>query len=732
MSAAPTAVDETMAPVSKLPSVSASEAAVLEQLKSQVVAAMDLLEDGRLENEKDDDYYHDNQWTPDERRILEARKQPAITFNQIKTAINAIIGIIEGSKTDPQAWGRTPKDQNSAEIATQMLRYSADANQFQTKVSACSKDFLVWGVCASIVEVGPDRFPEVRKIRPEEYFYDPYSREFDFSDARYDGIAKWMDEVDIIDLYPDKADEIKSSIDGAQALSETYKDRPDRAWTWANRKTRRVMVFEMYKMFSGEWYKIVFVSGAILESGISPYKDNRGKSKKPIIAQGAYINRQNTRYGAVRTMRGAQDAINKTRSKAVHLLNVNKLRVDPNVLDVDKIRAEYAKPDGIIEAREGQITELSGKEFVPAHLELMRDAKGEMQYLSPSPGIVGRQNKNQSGKAILAEQRAGLIEQTPLLSRFNDWQLRNYRAFWECIRQYCTEPQYIRVTDDPEAPKFIMMNEPALLVGPDGNPVMDPNTGKPAIDPRVPPRNAPAEMDMDIIIDVSPDTAALQEEQFTRLTELMQAGVQFPPEVLIESSSLPNKRLLLQKLKAAQEEAKANPPQDPAIVKAQLDAKQAEADAAAQAQQAQADAASEAKAAADKAALNKQEHDDKMAEMARKEAFEVSKFNRQMALEDKKANNQMVVENRKMDVAEKAASKKDAPAVGISMSEKGEMAIAHAQAEGATAMQQAAEAMTATAAALAQLAQIASQPKMLVKDAQGNKSVIPFPQKARA
>ena len=706
---------------SRYPSTSTNEDEILETLKRQVTAAMDLLEDGRLENQKDDDYYHDDQWTSTEIGILNARRQPAITFNQIKTAINAMIGIVEGSKTDPKALGRTPKDQNAAEIATESLRYAADATQLETTFSNASKDFFVWGVCASVVEVGENKDPVVRKIRPEEYFYDPYSREFDFSDARYDGIAKWMDEVDICGIYPEKDDQIKSSIDSAQTTSETYKDRPDRAWTWSDRKTRRVMVFEMYKKFGGEWYKTVFVSGAVLESGLCAYKDKRGKTKKPTVAQSAYINRQNTRYGAVRTMRGAQDAINKTRSKAVHLLNVNRLRIDPGVLDIDMVRNEYAKPDGIIEAREGQITELGGKEFVAAHLELMRDAKSEMAYLSPSPGIVGRQNKNQSGKAILAEQKAGLIEQSPLLARFNQWQLNNYRAIWECIKQFWDEPKYFRVTDDPEAYKFIMMNEPALMMGPDGQPVMG-QDGNPMIDPSKKPRNSPSEMDMDIIIDVSPDTAALQEEQFTRLTELMQSGVQFPPEVLIEASSLPNKRLLLNKFKAAQEEAKANPPPNPDVIKAQIEAKGLEAQTAAKAQQTQMDTQAKAEQAKIDSALAQKEAEFKLKEMVLKDQLEQKKFERQMTLE-----------NRKVDVAEKAAAKKDAPAVGITMSEKGEMAIAEAQVQGANAMEQAAQAMTATAAALAQLAQIASQPKILHKDPiTGTKSVIPFPAQARA
>ena len=310
------------------------------------------------------------------------------------------------------------------------------------------------------------------------------------------------------------------------------------------------MVFEMYKRKGADWYKCVFVSGGILEEGPSPFLDSKtGRPKCPILAQSAYVDMENRRYGAVADMVGPQDAINKARSKAVHLLNVAKLRVDPGTQDIDQVRREWAKPDGIIEAREGQVEELGDRNLAPGHLQLLQDAKEEMRRQSPTPGIVGR-GAGQSGRAILAEQQAGLTEQAPLLAQFDDWTLRCYRAFWDCIKQFWNEPKWIRVTDDEMAPRFVGLNVPQPMVDPmTGQPQVDPMTGQPAMQMQ----NAPAEMDVDIVIDSTPDTAVIQEEQFQRLTELVQAGMPIPPAVLLEASSLPKKRLLIDKLRQAQE-----------------------------------------------------------------------------------------------------------------------------------------------------------------------------------
>lgn len=517
----------------------------LEALKTQVTGAMDLLDDARRESGKDQDYYDDKQWTDDEIRVLEGRNQPALVFNHIKPAINAIVGIKERGRVDPKAWGRTPKDQQAAEVATDSLRYVDDVNRFTNTKREGLRSFLIWGIIGGMVEIDQDREVKFKAFRPEEYYYDPYSRECDFSDARYDGLAKWMDEDAVTELYPDHAKDIKASIDASASVSETYKDRPNRAWSWADFKKRRILVCEHYHLWKGTWHKTVFVSGAILEHGESAYKDAKGRPKKCTITQSAYVDRENRRYGVIRAMRGPQDAINKARSKAVHLLNVRQVRLDPGVQDQDEVRGELAKPDGIITAREGQVEPMNTHtQFMPAHLELLRDAKDEMRRQSPSPGIVGRQSASQSGIAIQREQEAGVAEQVPVLASFDDWVLRMYRSAWECIKQFWDAPKYIRVTDDENAPRFMVMNEP-VMDPMTGQPMIDPRTGQPAV------KNSPAEMDMDIIIDTTPDVAVLEQEQFRVLAELMQMAVQsgqpmpIPFEALVKASSLPKKQEML-------------------------------------------------------------------------------------------------------------------------------------------------------------------------------------------
>jgi hypothetical protein len=63
-------------------------------------------------------------------------------------------------------------------------------------------------------------------------------------------------------------------------------------------------------------------------------------------------------------------------------------------------------------------------------------------------------------------------------------------------------------------------------------------------------KNDVAKMTVDIIIEESPDTVTIQQEQFGMLVELAKSGaVVLPPDVLIEASGLRNKKALIEKLK---------------------------------------------------------------------------------------------------------------------------------------------------------------------------------------
>ncbi len=151
------------------------------------------------------------------------------------------------------------------------------------------------------------------------------------------------------------------------------------------------------------------------------------------------------------------------------------------------------------------------------------------------------------------------------------------------MKQFWRAPQFIRVTDDEDAPKFVGLNQP-ILGAPSFEP--DPETGQPDLTPGVLGyKNAVAEMDVDIEIDATPDVGTIAQEQFNEIVRLVGASPIYQQQVsitqLIALSTLPHKRSLIDQIQKAEEAGEARAAQAQQLQAAHLTARTHEAGAAA-------------------------------------------------------------------------------------------------------------------------------------------------------
>lgn len=529
----------------------------LAAVKRMAQEALDLGQDTRNRSTTALQYYHKKQLSASEIEELNRRKQPDVIINRIRPAVNGTLGVLQQGQTDPKAWPRTPGDEDSADVATKTLRYIADYNEFHQIRIQAARDYLVQHACAVIVGADEKHRITIEAIAPEEFLFDARSRNEDFSDARYMGVAKWMYADDVAGMYPDKREDIFNAIESTAAISvdASLQDKPSRNAGWIDSRRRRMLVVELYYKERGQWMRAVFHASGILESGPSAYKDSDGKPCCPIVAQSCYVDDELIRYGIVYDMLDLQDEINKRRSKALHLLNSRQARVSAYYAgDPDKARAELARPDGILVGQQGEIEVLNNNDVTAGNLQMLQEIKGEMERAGPNPAILGRQPAAASGRAVLARQQAGLVELAIVFAGHEAWERRVYRQCWTTARQYMTAPDYIRITDDEGAPQFIGINQPQMgpaVVG------MNPATGMPMIQPTVLGyENALAQMDVDITLDTVPDTATIAQEQFQTLVELakMYGPQEVPFDDMLMLSSIPEKSKILERRKARQEQ----------------------------------------------------------------------------------------------------------------------------------------------------------------------------------
>jgi len=286
----------------------------------------------------------------------------------------------------------------------------------------------------------------------------------------------------------------------------------------------------------------------------SPYIDENEETTHPYSPWSPYVDERGDRYGVVRDMIPIQDEINKRSSKALHMLNVRQTLGEKGaVLDIDEMKRELAKPDGHVEYTPQKKLEIIDQaQQIQGQLELLQEAKAEIENLGPNPGLIGRGVEKQSGRAILAQQNSGMTELSPVFERLREWKLRVYRRDWQLMRQFWTGERWVRVTGEADSVEFLAVNRI----------VEDPQTGQARIE------NALADITVDLILDEGPDTIIMQEELFSNLTDLAQAGIPIPPQVIIQLSGIKTqvKEQLLQMMQQQTEQP------DPAAVQAEIEA----------------------------------------------------------------------------------------------------------------------------------------------------------------
>lgn len=538
------------------------------QLMKMYDEARHLTNEARDEQEKDQDYYDTHgQANAEVRATLKARGQPLVIDNRIAPAIDGILGVMESGKTDPRAFPRNPDDQQAADVATKMLRYVADKTRWTSKRMDCAEDYLKHGVCAAVVEWdGKDI--AVNRGRWETFFYDPKSREPDFSDAKYMGFATWM-YADEVAANPEWAAKVRAMGDitmvADTALEATWDDKPENRMFWVDRRRNRVLLVEIYYRSAQGWLRCVYLAAGVLEYDRSPYVDVRtSETRCPIEAQSFKVDRQNNRYGPIRAMRYMQDEVNARRSRGLHLLNNRQLRrVDVNAPPVD---AELAKREAADAA--GLLPDgydlVSTNDMSSGNLAMLSEAKESLQRQVPVAVAQDlREGSATSGRARQVAQQAGLTQFGRGFGRFEDFEERIYRQMWLCSQQFKNEPEWIRITDNPRAPEFLQINEPQMGMVMQEQQVGQDELGQPIVQ-QVPAvgvigyENRPAEMDMDIIIAAMPDTITLESETFEAVMNLIQSGIDpLSPvfEVVLELAPLPDKTRVLERVKALKQEA---------------------------------------------------------------------------------------------------------------------------------------------------------------------------------
>jgi hypothetical protein len=538
--------------------------------------ADDATVDGRALSEKCRSYYDSAQWTDAEVRKLKTQKQAATVINRIKPKMDGLMGMESANRTTAKAYPRTPKHEKGAQAATESVRYCLQDNFYEQTRSATWENLLIEGTGGIEVIVKPDKKDKkqfkiiIRPIMWDRLIYDPHSRSKSFSDnPRYKGQVVWMDYDEACALCPDGEDVLENMQHG----STTYDDKP----RWMDNSRNRVKIVELYyrKTDGDIWYCCFTRGGYLKKPQKSPYINEEGETEDPYEFASLFVDRDGLRYGSARQYLDVQDEINKRRSKALHLLSVRQtFGTAGSVADVNKARAELAKPDGHVEFAFGELNKdfgvLPTGDMAAGQFQLLTEAKQEIDAVGYNAAAGGKDLHAVSGVALRARSQAAQTELAPMFAVLKHLDIRVYRKVWNRIKQYWKAEKWIRVTDDEQNLKWVGLNKPmtrgeqaleqakASGMPPEQLAALQQQiAADPAMKDIVDTHNDIAQLDVDIVMDDAPDTVTQEVEDFQAMAEMVKSGFPLPPEAVIMSSPLGNKDKILKMMK----ERPAMPPE---------------------------------------------------------------------------------------------------------------------------------------------------------------------------
>ncbi len=530
----------------------------------------------------DEDYYDSEQWTASEKAVLRARGQAPVVYNETKSTIDWLIGTERRTRTDFTVHAReeSKEAEEDAKVKTKLLKYLHDANNTGFERSAVADDVFKAGM--GWLEVGISEDPEDEPVyqRYQSWrgmLHDSLGERRDINDSRYLFRFRMVDLDLAIAYFPDKERELRAaavSSDSQSYLEWWNGNLMDDIGTgtpmpgkytmydsdaWANNLRERVLLIECwYREPTTERVGIgpssvdcvrmkmrvsILTEKNIITDQPSPYQHN----KYPFIPFWCYRRkRDGAPYGVARAIRGPQDALNKRMSKVQHILSQSQIiaendAFDDEIMTAEEAREEYSAPDGMVLLARGGLAKVKTdrqNDVAESHVRLM-DA--DTAIIRNAAGVtnenLGRDTNAISGIAVQKKVDQGSVLTAEIFDNMLLARQLEGEITLSLIEQYYNQPKVFSITGARQKREYVQINTP------------DPVTGEIIND--ITARRA------NFIIGEQNWKQTLQQAAAESMMELLQQLAPTSPEIVtalldvaIELFDLPNKTLVLQRIRA--------------------------------------------------------------------------------------------------------------------------------------------------------------------------------------
>lgn len=565
----------------------------------------------------DEDYYDSEQWTADEAAEVRSRGQNPVVYNETKSTIDWLIGTERRTRTDftVQARDDSPDAEDDAKNKTKLLKYLHDINRIQFERSNAADDVFKAGLGWIECGISPDPEDEPLYVRSESWrnmLYDSLGARRDLEDARYLFRFRMVDLDLALAYFPNKEKELRAgAVSGSdQHYLEWWNGKPigemesvtpmPGKWTmydsdaWSNNLRERVMLIE-------GWYKepttettgagtsavdrvklkmrcTIMTEKDIIIDEPSPYKHN----KFPFVPMWCYRRKKdNAPYGVARPIRGPQDSLNKRMSKVQHILSSNQVfaeegAFDDEIMTAEEARDEVAMPDAMVLLAKGGLGKIKierQNDVAESHIRL---SQNDSAIIRNAAGVtsenLGRDTNATSGIAVQKKSEQGSLLTAEIFDNMLFARQLEGELCLSLIEQYCTEAKVFAVTGERAKREYVKINQ------------RDPATGEMLND--ITKRRA------QFIIGEQQWRQSLQQAAYESLIAVLAQLAPAAPQivtamldVVIELADIPNKQLIVRRIRSVTGMTDPDEKQTPEEERAQQQRDQQQAEQAALQQQ---------------------------------------------------------------------------------------------------------------------------------------------------
>src|SRR3569623_75415 len=479
-------------------SVKESQEDRAKRIWAQITKARDDFPVRREEIQENYAFFASDQWSQDDKAMLEEQERVPVVFNRIARTINAVCGLEIQNRQEVRFIPREMGEAGISELLTGASKWVRDNCDAEDEESDAFSDLLIaglgWPETRMDYETEADGLVVIDRVDPLEMLWDPSSKKRNISDSRWRARVKQFTKEEVDERWPDAEltasyfwlDESSTPHNATEAWKYENNQGPkDSATKYTVVQYQYYVLEDMYRVASPEgklvnvpadrWdklknqfpdgksvkinhrkYKQVFISGPkILEEGDCPCKHDFTLK----CMTGMRDRNNGTWFGLVDLMKDPQRWANKWLSQIMHILNSNAkgglLAEQGAFVNPRKAEEEWANPSSITMLNAGGLEKVMPKPMGQYPSGIDKLLTYALESIDDVPGVnkelMGLADRAQVGYLEAQRKNAGVTMLATFFDALRRYRKEHGRVLAYFIREYISDGRLVKIVSQGQA-----------------------------------------------------------------------------------------------------------------------------------------------------------------------------------------------------------------------------------------------------------------------------------------